>query len=89
MLQAIRGTAGTWVVKILFIFLIISFGAWGIGGIDAAISQWVAKVGDSEITPVELDREFRGEVDRLRQMLGPDLTAEQARQLGLLEQHLI
>ncbi|HYE00425.1 MAG TPA: SurA N-terminal domain-containing protein [Alphaproteobacteria bacterium] len=88
MLQAIRGTAGTWVVKILFIFLIISFGAWGIGGIDAAISQWVAKVGDSEITPVELDREFRGEVDRLRQMLGPDLTAEQARQLGLLEQTL-
>ena len=33
MLQAIRSRATSWVVKILFLLLILSFGIWGIGDI--------------------------------------------------------
>ena len=33
MLQALRSTVGSWIVKILFVLLILSFGVWGIGDI--------------------------------------------------------
>ena len=34
MLQALRSTVGSWIVKILFVLLILSFGVWGIGDIS-------------------------------------------------------
>lgn len=88
MLQAIRSKVGSWVVKILFVLLIISFAVWGIGDLTTNVSNDVAEVGDTTIDQQELDRAFRDEVARLRQMLGPDLTSEQARQLGVLDQAL-
>ena len=89
MLQSIRNTAGTWVVKILFILLIASFGVWGIGDVvqrSTAPSNVVADVGPVEITRNELDTEFRRQMERLRPMFGGELTVEQARQFGLLDQ---
>jgi len=90
MLQSIRSTAGTWIVKILFVILIISFGVWGIGDMvrQASTPNHVAEVGDIVITPQQFDQEFRAEMNRLRQMLGPDFTDEQARQLGLMDRVL-
>jgi peptidyl-prolyl cis-trans isomerase D len=90
MLQFLRGTVGSWVVKILFILLIISFGIWGIGDMfrKGGGSSAVASVGPVEIGRVELDHEFRRQMERLRPMLGGSLTAEQARQFGLLDQAL-
>lgn len=89
MLQSIRNTAGSWVVKILFVILIASFGVWGIGDVvrrSTAPSNVVAEVGPTEITRGDLDTEFRRQIDRLRPMFGGELTVEQARQFGLLDQ---
>ncbi len=86
MLQFIRNTAGSWVVKILFILLIASFGVWGIGDVvrrSSAPSDVVAKVGPIDITRGELDQEFRRQMERLRPMLGGAISTEQALQLGL------
>lgn len=88
MLQAIRSKVGSWVVKILFILLIVSFGVWGIGDFTRTVSADVATVGNEAISQADLDRVFRDEVNRLRQSLGPELTPAQARQLGILDQAL-
>ncbi|AWK85095.1 peptidylprolyl isomerase [Azospirillum thermophilum] len=90
MLQFIRNFAGSWIVKILFVLLILSFGVWGIGDVvrQSGISDTVAEVGKVEIKRDALDQEFRRQIDRLRPMLGGNLTVEQARQFGLLDQSL-
>lgn len=90
MLQFIRGKAGSWIIKILFLFLIISFGAWGVDGIfrggNGVVT--VAKVGGNKISSMELDNEFRQQVARLRSLSGGQMDLEQARAMGLLEQSL-
>lgn len=88
MLQFIRSFAGSWVVKILFVFLILSFGIWGIGDVvrQGGISTTVAEVGRVDIDRAELDQEFRRQMERLRPLLGGSVTTEQARQFGLLDQ---
>jgi peptidyl-prolyl cis-trans isomerase D len=89
MLQALRSTVGSWIVKILFVFLIVSFGVWGIGDIfRGRTDSTAAQVGDVKISTVELDNAFRQEVNRLRQMLGGQIDAEQAKALGLVNQTL-
>ena len=90
MLQFIRNYAGSWIVKILFVLLILSFGVWGIGDMvrQGGISSTVASVGKVDIDRAELDQEFRRQMERLRPMLGGSLTTEQARQFGLLDQSL-
>ena len=66
MLNALRNSAGTWVVKVFLGLLVLSFAAWGIGDIfrlqpDAA----VVKVGDTEITGYEFLNDFnRQEIGR-------------------------
>ncbi|CAK0751024.1 peptidyl-prolyl cis-trans isomerase D [Azospirillaceae bacterium] len=90
MLQLIRGTVGTWVVKILFLFLIASFAIWGIGDIfrSHGTADTVAEVGPLKIRIADVDQEFRKEVNRLRRMFGGALDADQARQMGLMDQAL-
>lgn len=90
MLQSFRGFAGSWIIKILFVLLILSFAAWGIEDVfrSAGTSSTVAKVGEVEIDRAELDSEFRRQMERLRPILGNNLTTEQARQFGLLDQSL-
>ena len=72
MLNALRNSAGTWVVKVFLGLLVLSFAAWGIGDIfrlqpDAA----VVKVGDTEITGYEFLNDFNRQVRRMQQSLGP------------------
>jgi peptidyl-prolyl cis-trans isomerase D len=90
MLQLIRGTVGSWIVKGLFIILIVSFAIWGIGDIfrGHGPSNTVAEVGPVHISMGEVDQEFRKQVNRLRQMFGGRFDPDQARQLGLVEQSL-
>lgn len=88
MLQIIRSTAGSWVVKILFVVLIISFAVWGIGDVTKGAQTGVARVGDRNITPQELDQAYRGEFNRMKQMVGPEFSEEQARQFGLRDRAL-
>lgn len=87
MLQTLRSTAGSWVVKILFLLLILSFGVWGIGDVTSGwTSRNAVEVGDVAIPPEQLSTEFRREVNRLRQVFGPQFTDAQAIQLGLVDQ---
>jgi peptidyl-prolyl cis-trans isomerase D len=90
MLQSIRSTATSWVIKILFVLLIASFAVWGIGDIFRGPGQQavVAQVGETTISVAELNAEFRTQLDRLRPVFGGQLDAEKARQLGLLDRSL-
>ena len=74
---------------ILFGILILSFGIWGIGdhipGARQAASQIVATVGDHDITRHEVGREVSQQIRRFRQLLGTNIDATQAREMGLLD----
>ena len=72
MLTAMRRLAGTWVAKVLFILLILSFGIWGIEdmvrnfGRDTA----VARVGGQAIELEEAQSAARRELTRIQRQLG-------------------
>jgi len=74
---------------ILFGILILSFGIWGIGdhlpGARQAASQIVATVGEHDITRHEVGREVSQQIQRFRQLLGTDIDATRAREMGLLD----
>jgi peptidyl-prolyl cis-trans isomerase D len=90
MLQTMRHLAQSWIFKTLMLFLVISFSIWGIGDIFRGnpLQRTVAKSGKMSITVQVLDHAFEQALARARQMFGPDLTPEQARQMGLLDQTL-
>ncbi|MDD3029046.1 MAG: SurA N-terminal domain-containing protein [Alphaproteobacteria bacterium] len=90
MLQTIRTLAHSWVVKALMLFLIVSFSVWGIGDIfrGNALKKAVATVGGTDISVLDLNRLFERALSQARREIAPDLTAEQARQMGFLDQAL-
>jgi peptidyl-prolyl cis-trans isomerase D len=87
MLQTLRKSVGSFVIKILFGLLVLSFAVWGIGDtfLFSRAGNTVAEVGDREISVRELDSAFRSEMERLRRF---NIDEQQARQLGLLDQIL-
>jgi peptidyl-prolyl cis-trans isomerase D len=89
MMQAIRGRAGSIIVKILFGLLIISFGYWGIyvrspfsSGSNSPDTT-VATVGDRSISAEELQRALQPTIERLRTQFGSTPDAQQLNQLGV------
>lgn len=88
MLQFIRSKAGTFVVKVLFVLLILSFGIWGIGDFLRSSPQdaTVATVGGHKITGDVVQRAVRQQVDRLRQQFGGNFDMEQAKAFGVVDQ---
>jgi len=89
MLNSLRKSAGTWVVKVFLGILVLSFAVWGIGDIfrvqpDTA----VATVGDMEISQQEFLSEFNNELRRLQATFGPSFDQEQARAIGLTDSAL-
>lgn len=89
MLQVLRSSVAGIVAKIVIGLLVLSFGVWGIQGyiFQAQQSEFVATVGDQKITGTELRAAFQRDVNLYRQR-GLDITAEQARSFGLLDQTL-
>jgi peptidyl-prolyl cis-trans isomerase D len=87
MLQSLRKSAGSFVIKLLFLLLVLSFAVWGIGDtfFFSGAGNTVAEVGGREISARELDGAYRQELDRLRRY---NIDEQQARQLGLLDQVL-
>jgi peptidyl-prolyl cis-trans isomerase D len=71
MLQALREKMTGWVALVVIGLMIIPFAFFGVGDYFSARSQnWVAKVGDTEISPDQLRRrveEFRAQ---MRSMMG-------------------
>ena len=87
MLEALRKRSASLFIKLLFALLILSFVSWGIGDFirGRANVQVVAEVGDVEITPQALNREYMFEISRMEQLFGQTLDREKARAFGLLE----
>ncbi len=90
MLQFIRSKASSWVIKILFAVLIVSFGIWGIGDILRTKTHEVevAEVGDRTITGQEYQRQYQQQLKRLQAALGDQFNADFAKQMGLPSQVL-
>src|SRR5258708_30321997 len=90
MLQAIRGKAASWVVKLLFVLLILSFVAWGVTDYinSAARPTIVAEIGPVRIEPANFAQAVAQEMQRFRQTLGVNFDREQARQYGIADRVL-
>ena len=87
MLTALRSRTGTWIVRILFGLLVLSFAFWGLEGVlHMQTARPIATVGDIRITAREYAVEFERAVQRLRGAFGPDFDAEKARRFGLPQQ---
>lgn len=87
MLQALRSSVGSIVIKALFALLVASFAVWGISDtyIFGQPGDAVANVGKQQISVNALQDAFRGEVRRLRPL---NIDEAKARQLGILDQVL-
>ena len=87
MLQAIREKAGSFIVKLLFLMLILSFGIWGIGDIFFRQNTdfTIASVGDRKIQPQEVQTAVRQELERFRGLFGSAMDIEQAKALGIVD----
>lgn len=90
MMQSMRNLAHTPVVKGLMILLVVSFALWGIGDMFRGnpLERSVAKVGGVSITVKALSQQFDQDLTRARQMFGPELSAQQAKQMGVLDKTL-
>jgi peptidyl-prolyl cis-trans isomerase D len=90
MLQAIRSKAGSFVVKLFFVLLILTFGVWGIGDIFRTRSSdtTVATVGDQAIRADELQTALRRAIEQLSARFGEAIDLQKAKQLGLVDQTL-
>lgn len=90
MLNALRSSAGSIVIKGLLVLLALSFMVWGvtdyIGG--GASGGAVAKVGGTRVEPTQFLRALDQDIARLRSVFGPTFTREQARTIGAVDQTL-
>ncbi|WP_193170594.1 SurA N-terminal domain-containing protein [Nisaea nitritireducens] len=84
MLQLIRSRVTSIFVKALFVLLIASFAVWGIGDIflGSPTGKAAIEVGNVEITTAEVLDEF----ERVRRTTGLQMTAQEAAEIGLLDQ---
>jgi peptidyl-prolyl cis-trans isomerase D len=84
MLSSLRRAAKTKVASVIIGALIMAFALWGVNDIfRGGVSNVVAEVGDTDITGVEFDREFRARLRAIPLPDGSELTVEQARALGM------
>ncbi|MFC7400323.1 SurA N-terminal domain-containing protein [Chelatococcus sp. GCM10030263] len=93
MLNRFRNAGKSWLgriaVAVMFGFLIISFGLWGIGDIFRGYgANTAAKVGSVEISTQDLRNAYQADLARLIRQVRQPISAEQARQLGLENQVL-
>lgn len=85
MLESIRRGISSFVIKVLFLVLVLSFVVWGIADVfqPGQSSQWAAKVGDATISARTFEDEYQTTLRRLQSMFGSALTAEEARAQGI------
>ena len=87
MLSSFRNASKSWVIKIFFALLALSFVSWGVGDVvrGGAGRGPAVEVGKTSISANEVMAEFKREVERLQPLFGGKLNAEDARKLGLLD----
>lgn len=87
MIQGLKeAIKNSWILKGFLGVLMLSFAVWGVGdAINPAVDpNVVIKVDQVEVRAAELQRRFNVEVDQLRNALGPDFTAREAADLGIM-----
>ncbi len=90
MLQAMRGRAATWVTRILFTLIALSFLGWGITDYIRPATpgtQTALTVGGRSLNGLEVQRLLGPQIDQLRAMFG-GIDREQAKRFGLVDQAL-
>jgi len=88
MLETFRKASQTWIVKLLFALLTLSFLAWGVGDVvrrGAFGTGPAIEVGHISLSANDVTAEFKREVERMQPMFGGKLSAEDARKLGVME----
>jgi len=89
MLRDFRKASQSWAARIMLLLLIASFGLWGISDIfRSGREPSVAQVGETSIGVSAFNSAFEQAVERLRQISGQPVSAEEARSLGLDDQAL-
>ena len=90
MLQSFRQMGTSWAFKGLMMVLVLSFGVWGVGDMVRGnpMQRTIASAGDDSFTVQDISREFDRTMIRVRQMMGPDITRERAKELGILDKSL-
>jgi|APTNR8051073442_1049403.scaffolds.fasta_scaffold04430_4 peptidyl-prolyl cis-trans isomerase D len=85
MLEAIRKRTASFVIKLLFLVLVLSFVVWGIGDVISPNRgpDWAAQVGDVTVPAEAFRDEYRQVVGRLSRAVGKPLDPQEARALGL------
>ncbi len=87
MLEAIRRSAESWGVKILFALIIIVFVFWGVGSFRGNRTQVVAMVNDRPILISSFSQSVTRALEQIRQQ-NPTVTPEDLKALGFKEQVL-
>ena len=90
MLQAMRGRSATWVTRILFTLIALSFLGWGITDYvrpPTPGTQTALTVGDRKLNGMEVQRLLGPQIDQMRAMFG-GIDREQAKRFGLVDQAL-
>jgi peptidyl-prolyl cis-trans isomerase D len=93
MLRGLRQASSNWLGRIIMaavvLFLVISFGIWGIGDIFRGFGvTTVAKIGRTEISIEQFRQQYNERLQQLGQQLRRPITPDQARALGLEQQIL-
>lgn len=84
MLDSLRAFSRTFVAKVFFAVLIVSFGAWGISGVVTGIgSTTVARVGNEDISVKAFQRLYQQQINAVAQQFGTVPTDQQALALGI------
>jgi peptidyl-prolyl cis-trans isomerase D len=85
-----RTAAGSWVAKLFFIVLVVSFAGWGISGRieGGSDSNTVLKAGDTSVSLNEYRLAYDRQLSTLSRQFGQRLTREQATALGVDQQVL-
>lgn len=87
MLDAIRQSASSWGVKILFGIIILVFMFWGVGSFTGSKTQVVATVNERPILVQTFQRAQERAVENMRQR-NPEVSQEELRAMGLSRQVL-
>ncbi len=86
MLNSLRKSASSWLVKALLGMLVISFAIWGIGDIFQGVRNApIAEVGDREVSAIDFQRDYINQVNALSARLGRGLTAQEVRAFGITQ----
>jgi peptidyl-prolyl cis-trans isomerase D len=89
MLNVMRRGANSWIIKILLVFIALSFVVWGVGDdLGRSTRKPVVEAKNWIITPREFSSAYDAEFQRMRQRFGGSLDKKMAETLGLKQRTL-